>query len=275
MTNPWLLRASRRWVAVPFVFLISAGLADDAAHRASPALTAGQIRESAAVGLSCRLDRGSFTNGSREGDEIALSFDVCPTSHKPPFAPELVAYLKREHVPATFFVAGQWARSNPDDLKVLDQTPFFEIALHGDYHHHLASGQPGTIRDEIEGGRQTLIQLGAHPRPLFRPPFGDAPPELAAVSRAEGVLPVLWDAGLGDPDPNRTAPVMERDAFRWVQAGSIIVLHANGGGIATAELVRQLVPALRKRGYVFVHVGDLASRCHLTPEATEARVSAP
>jgi peptidoglycan/xylan/chitin deacetylase (PgdA/CDA1 family) len=275
MANPWLLRVSRRWIALPFVFVISAGLAKDAAHRASPRLTAAPARESAAVGLSCRLDRGSFTNGSRERDEIALSFDVCPTSHKPPFAPELIAYLQQARVPATFFVAGQWARSNPDDLKILDQTPFFEIALHGDYHRHLAPGQPEAIRAEIEGGRQTLVQLGAHPRPLFRPPFGDAPPELAAVSRAEGVLPVLWDAGLGDPDPNRTAPVMERDAFRWVQAGSIIVLHANGGGVATAELVRQLVPALRKRGYIFVHVGDLASQCGLTPADVQVRASAP
>ena len=274
MTNPWLLRIVRPWIALPIVFVVSAGLSEDSTRRADHALTPQQARESAEVGLSCRLDKGAFTNGSREGVEIALSFDVCPTSHTPPFAPELVAYLRRAHVPATFFVAGQWARANPPDLQVLKETPFFEIALHGDYHHHLQPGQPQAIQQEIEGGRAALVQLGAHPQPLFRPPYGDAPPELAAVARKESVLPVLWDSGLGDPDPNRTAAVMERDAFRWVQAGSIIVLHANGGGVATAELVRQLVPALRKRGYVFVPVSDLAARCHLMPAQAPVRVSA-
>jgi hypothetical protein len=75
------------------------------------------------------------------------------------------------------------------------------------------------------------------------------------------VTPVLWDAGLGDPDPNRTASVMERDAIRWVQAGSIIVLHANGAGVATNETVRDLVPLFRAREYVFVGISDLARAC--------------
>jgi peptidoglycan/xylan/chitin deacetylase (PgdA/CDA1 family) len=244
-------------MAVPFIFAAS-----------SFAHAADQSRESvaaASVGQTCRLDSGALRSGPREGNQIALSFDVCPTSHVPAFAPEAVAFLQAEHVPATFFVSGRWARAHPQELKILADTPFFKIALHGDAHPHLAAGQPNVIADEIEGGRAALLALGVHPEPLFRPPFGDAPPELAAVSRKAGVLPVLWDAMLGDPGSKRTAALMERDALRWVQAGSVIILHANGGGHNTAQLVRELVPQLQKRGYVFVNVRDLVAACKLPP----------
>ncbi len=168
-------------------------------------------------------------------------------------------------MPATFFVSGDWARHNPDAFRTLKDTTGFEVALHGDMHPHLAAGAPDVIRREIEKGRAALLAMGAHPQPLFRPPYGDAPPELAAISRSEGVLPVLWDAALGDPDPNRTAALMERDAFRWVQAGSILVFHANGRGVATAETIAALVPALRARGYSFVPVSRLVDECGALP----------
>jgi peptidoglycan/xylan/chitin deacetylase (PgdA/CDA1 family) len=215
--------------------------------------------------LSCRRENGVFLNGSREANRIALSFDLCPTTHAPSFADDVVAYLEDAQVPATFFVSGAWARANPEKLKILTLQPFFEIALHGEEHRHLPSGDTATIAREIDAGRDTLIRLGVHPKPLFRPPYGDAPPELSQVARRAGVLPVLWDVGLGDPDPNRTAEVMERDAFRWVQAGSVLVFHANGRGVATNRTVRDLVPRLRERNYEFVTVGQLAAECGLLP----------
>ena len=93
------------------------------------------------------------------------------------------------------------------------------------------------IRSEIVDGRAALIELGAEPAPLFRPPYGDLPPILPEIARAAGVRPITWDAALGDPDPDRTAELMERDAIRWVQAGSIIIMHINGRGYGTAETV--------------------------------------
>jgi peptidoglycan/xylan/chitin deacetylase (PgdA/CDA1 family) len=212
---------------------------------------------------SCRIDDGVFIHGQRDGCQIALTFDACPTSHVPPFAPELVDYLERENVPVTFFVSGRWAEENPQYLRRLEAVPFFEIASHGYKHPHLIDAPPGTIQAELENGNSTLLRLGVKLAPLFRPPFGDRPHELAPLAHGYGMLAVMGDVGLGDPDPNRTAQVMERDAIRWIQAGSIIVLHVNGAGYATAETVRDLVPALRARGYQFVKVTELVHGCGL------------
>ncbi len=209
----------------------------------------------------CGISDGVFIHGRRSGCQIALTFDACPTSHIPPFAPDLVDYLEHENVPTTFFISGRWAEANPDDLRRLEGVPFFEIASHGYLHPHLIDAPPGTIEAELKNGKSALIGLGVTPAPLFRPPYGDRPHELAPLARSDGVLAVMGDVGLGDPDPNRTADVMERDAIRWIQAGSIIVLHVNGRGYATAQTVRDLVPALRARGYQFAKVSELVRGC--------------
>jgi peptidoglycan-N-acetylglucosamine deacetylase len=203
---------------------------------------------------------GVFSHGSRAGTDIALTFDACPTSHKPSFAAEVADYLEQERVAATFFVSGIWAEANSEALVRLARVGGFEIALHGHRHPRLINASHATIRAEIEDGRAALIGLGVEPLPLFRPPFGDLPPALPAIAQACGVLPVTWDAALGDPDPVQTAEVMERDAIRWVQAGSIILMHINGGGYATAEAARALVPLFKGRGFTFVGMRDLVRR---------------
>ena len=42
-------------------------------------------------------------HGSRARREIALTFDACPRKERPEFSTEIVNYLQREHIPATFF----------------------------------------------------------------------------------------------------------------------------------------------------------------------------
>ena len=192
---------------------------------------------------------------------IALTFDACPRRQNPAFAADVVSVLETMRVPATFFVSGKWADANPDALARLAGRPYFEIALHGFSHPHMTNATPLQIRAEIEDGRAALLRHGVTPAPFFRAPYGENPPGLATVSRQSGVVAVLGDGGLGDPDPIRTAPILERDAIRWLQAGSIIILHVNGGGYATARTVAELVPLLRARGYHFVRISDLAGSC--------------
>lgn len=210
---------------------------------------------------ACAFRNGIFRNGSRASNQIALTFDACPTSYTPAFAADVMDFLEAEKVPTTFFVAGAWADANPSALARLRASPIFEIALHGNKHPHIIDASPEQIRAEIEDGRAALMRHGVKPALFFRAPYFDDPPALAAVARGSGVVAISGDGGLGDPDPNRTAVVMERDALRWLQGGSVIILHINGRGIATAETVRDLVPLLRSRGYQFVLVSDLAGSC--------------
>jgi peptidoglycan-N-acetylglucosamine deacetylase len=196
-------------------------------------------------------------HGSRSRPEIALTFDACPRKELPEFSAEIVNYLQREHIPATFFVSGLWAENCQDGLKQLASVPYFQIGLHG-YHHWKSSDlTEQVIASEIELTRSTLVQLGANPKPFFRPPYGDCPPKLVKVAKSQGVLTVKWDVVSGDPNPRNTAEVLERRVSTLTRKGSIIIMHINNGGIWTAQALPTIVAGLRERGFKFVSVGDL------------------
>ena len=237
-------------------------------RRYVPALTAAAwlaclpaLSDAAAPQRDCSVRDSILVHGSRRSRNVALTFDACPTSHVPGFSPAIVEYLARERVPATFFISGRWAESHPRELAQLEAVPFFEIALHGYRHHTLNGASQAAILAEIQDGQKALVRLGAQPRALFRPPFGDQPHLLAASARSAGVTPVLWDVAPGDPNPKETAADIERDVLRQVQGGSIIVLHVNGRGVGTADALPALVTHLRARGFHFATVSELMEEC--------------
>lgn len=217
----------------------------------------------------CAIRDSVLLHGSRQSRRVALTFDACPTSHVPGFSAAIVEYLVRERVPATFFISGRWAEAHPHELAQLQAVPFFELALHGYRHHKLLGASEAAIVAEIQDGQKALIRLGAQPRALFRPPFGDEPRVLAASARSTGVTPVLWDVAPGDPNPKETAADIERDILHRVHGGSIIVLHVNGRGVGTADALPAVVARLRERGFGFATVSELLQEClHTTTQPT-------
>jgi len=214
-----------------------------------------------APGAECGVERGVILHGLRNRNLVALTFDACPTSHSPGFSPEIADRLQEASVPATFFVSGRWAEAHPHDLERLASNPLFEIALHGYRHRHLQGASSDAIFREIEDGRSALLHLGVDPVALLRPPYGEHPAALAEAARRAGVLPVLWDVAPGDPDPHETEAALERDVFRSVRGGSIIVLHVNGRGVATAAALPALLRSLPERGFHFAKVSDLIRPC--------------
>jgi len=196
-------------------------------------------------------------HGSRTRPEIALTFDACPRKERPEFSTPIVDFLQKENIPATFFVSGLWAVNSQAPLKQLASVANFQIGLHG-YHHWKSSDltEP-VIASEIERTRSTIVQLGGHPQPFFRPPYGDCPPKLVKVAKGLGVLTVMWDVVSGDPNPRNTADRLEHRVFTLTRNGSIIIMHVNNGGIWTAQALPVIVSGLRARGFKFVSVGDL------------------
>lgn len=219
------------------------------------------VRPAAANGGGCRFDGDVLVHGRRDSGLVALTFDACPTRHVPPFAAEIVDELEQAGAPATFFISGRWAEAHPAELRRLTAEPRFEIALHGYRHRHMTGASHDAIVAEIEDGRAALLQLGETPQPLFRPPYGETPRVMQKAARDAGVTPVLWDVAPGDPDPHETAARMEHDVLRHVEGGSIVVMHVNGRGVATAAALPAVLKGIEARGLRLATVGDLVRGC--------------
>jgi len=62
---------------------------------------------------------------------VALTFDLCELSdQRAGYDAPLVAVLRAEKAPATFFAGGKWMRSHPERAMQLMADPLFELGSH-------------------------------------------------------------------------------------------------------------------------------------------------
>jgi peptidoglycan/xylan/chitin deacetylase (PgdA/CDA1 family) len=171
---------------------------------------------------------------------IALTFDLCPVRQGTGYDQALIDYLIEQKIPATSFMSGKWITKHDRHVKALLQIPFFEVGTHGEVHAHMPLHSAEEQEQEILGPVRLLRTKYHHNAMLFRPPYGEFNDDTVNVVRALGLQFILWNVVSGDPDPTLTAIQIEDRLKRFVRKGSVIVMHANGKGQHTHEVVRDL-----------------------------------
>ena len=181
-----------------------------------------------------------ITSGPPSCPGVALTFDLCPVKNGAGYDQTLIDYLIERKIPATFFMSGKWMTKHDRQVKALLQVPFFEIGTHGDVHAHMPFHSAEEQEQEMVGPVRLLKTKYEHDATLFRPPYGEFNDDTVTVARALGLQFILWNVVSGDPDPTLTAIQIEGRLKRFVRKGSIIVMHANGKGQHTHEVVQDL-----------------------------------
>lgn len=171
---------------------------------------------------------------------VALTFDLCPVWKGTGYDQALIDYLIEQKIPATFFMSGKWMARHEQQVQALLQVPFFEVGTHGDVHAHLPLHSAEEQKQEILGPVRLLKTKYNHNATLFRPPYGEFNDDTVNVVRALGLQFILWNVVSGDPDQTITASQIEDRLKRFVRNGSVIVMHANGKGKHTHEVVQDL-----------------------------------
>ena len=180
------------------------------------------------------------TSGPPSCPGVALTFDLCPVRNGAGYDQALIDYLIERKIPATFFMSGKWMTKHARQVKALLQVPFFEIGTHGDVHQHMPFHSAEEQEQEMLGPVRLLKAKYQHDATLFRPPYGEFNDDTINVARALGLQFILWNVVSGDPDPTLTAIQIEGRLKRFVRKGSVIVMHANGKGQHTYEVVQDL-----------------------------------
>jgi peptidoglycan-N-acetylglucosamine deacetylase len=219
-------------------------------------------------------------HGPRRDRLVALTFDADMTRAKLAelraggtastwYDPRVVEELRRTRTPATFFLAGLWARVHPRAARRLARSRRFQIENHS--YSHRAFKVPcfglepvatkRAKRAEVVRSRRVIARVTGKRTRLFRFPGGcHSKADLRTVAAA-GEQPLGWDVVSGDvgqPDPG----VVARNVLRDVRPGSIVVMHVVGAPLApaTAPALRRIIPELRARGYRFVTLRRLLGR---------------
>ncbi|MGH2879777.1 MAG: bifunctional polysaccharide deacetylase/glycosyltransferase family 2 protein [Solirubrobacteraceae bacterium] len=208
---------------------------------------------------------GLVSHQPSPGRHIALTFDDGPS---PEWTPKIAAILLREHVPATFFEVGSQVVRHSSLTQMLHRDGF-ELGNHTFTHTGLV-GLPGwEARLQISLTESAISgAAGIRPR-LVRPPYS---------STTEAVTPAevrAWGALAAD---GYTIALANFDSEDWARPGvpailenvlsdprvrrgegGIVLMHDAGGNRAqTVAALPRLIAALRRRGFSFQTVSQMA-----------------
>jgi peptidoglycan/xylan/chitin deacetylase (PgdA/CDA1 family) len=190
--------------------------------------------------------------GARRRMDVALTFDDGPG----PDTPRLLALLRADHVPATFFQIGRAVHTYPATARS-ELRQGYPIGDHTATHPFLTRLPAAAQRVEIIDAAGTIAAYGApYPR-LFRPPYGAFNAATLSVLHAQRMLMVLWTVDTKD----FSRPGVKRivyTALSGARPGAIILMHDGGGprGQTLAAMPR-IIRGLRRRHFHLVTVPRL------------------
>lgn len=192
---------------------------------------------------------------------VALTFDAGANADA---VPSILTTLRRDHVPATFFLTGNFVRRYPSAARKI-AVGGFRIGDHTISHPHLTRLSDAAVRREILAGAEQITAVtGANPAPLFRFPFGDADARTIAIANSLGYVPVRWTVdtlGWEGTAGHISASVVVARVLAGLRPGEIVLMHvgSNPDDHTTfdADALPRVISELRARGYSFVTLDAL------------------
>lgn len=211
-----------------------------------------QTLSPASVRADARGD-GAGRRGSVDCAEakcIALTFDAGPGED----TPRLLDILKKEKVPATFFLLGKnHVLAHPDTVRrIADEG--HEVANHTWSHRVLTDLDRAGIREELSRTQRAIAEITGSEPTLMRPPQGRTNGDVTDISRELGLSQVLWSATAKDYSTT-DSDLIEKRIVDDASADGIILLHDIYDG--TVPAVPGIIERLKESGYTFVTVPQL------------------
>ena len=196
---------------------------------------------------------------------IALTFDACGGPGGSGYDAALIAFLRRQEVPATLFLNSRWIDENPAVFRQLRREPLFELANHGTRHLPLSvtgrsaygiggTRNAGEVYDEVNGNEVKLTQLLGKPPRFFRAGTAYSDDVADRIVTAMGVRLVTFSVN-GDGGATFT-PEQVRVTVAAAPGGSLVLAHMNHPEGGTAAGIAAAVPQLTAAGYRFVRLSD-------------------
>lgn len=196
-----------------------------------------------------------------DGNEIALTLDLCDGIGEGAIDEELFALLRREKIPAAVFVSGRFAQNHTDFVEKLASEPQFTIENHGYRHRPCTAdgrsvfGIAGTrgvesMVDEIEENARLITKLTGRRPQLYRPGTAHMDDVCVRAAKELSTTPLGFTVS-GDVGASLHRKAVKQ-ALLGAKPGSIVVLHAHRPRSESFEGLRDALPFLKERGTRFV-----------------------
>jgi peptidoglycan/xylan/chitin deacetylase (PgdA/CDA1 family) len=179
---------------------------------------------------------------------VALTIDDGPD---PKWTPMLLDLLARYRVPATFSVIGEQVKEFPKLAQRIVASGH-QISDHTVTHPmDLPALSAARIRQEIGDAHDRIAQTTGLAPKYFRAPGGAWSAQILDTAAARGMISIDWEVDTRDWARPGTQAIT--DKLLRAQAGDILLCHDGGGDRSeTVQALRTVLPALQRRGLVFV-----------------------
>jgi peptidoglycan/xylan/chitin deacetylase (PgdA/CDA1 family) len=192
---------------------------------------------------------------------VALTFDAGANADG---LASVLGTLRREGVPATFFLTGDFARRFPARSAEI-AAGGHRLGNHSVDHPHFTALSDQAVRDQLAGAERAIVaSTGRDPRPLFRFPYGDRDQRTIRLVNAAGYVPVRWavdSLGWKGTSGGLTAGAVTARVLGALRPGEIVLMHVGSNPDDHTTLDADALPAviaqIRAAGYGFVTLDAL------------------
>ncbi len=187
---------------------------------------------------------------------IALTFDDGPDDK---YTPQILNVLKKHNVKATFFLLGTRVHKYPNIAKQILQEGH-AIGNHTYWHPELTKMNVDSMLWEIEQNEKELQNILQIKTNLFRAPYGALTEVQIQKLHELGYRVVGWSI---DTEDWRNLPASEikQKILNQLHPGAIVLMHSAGHWTqdlsGTVEALDEIIPMLKKEGYLFVTIPEM------------------
>ncbi|SFX08792.1 polysaccharide deacetylase family sporulation protein PdaB [Thermoactinomyces sp. DSM 45891] len=195
-----------------------------------------------------------ISQGSSLHKQVAFTFDDGPDTH---FTNQVLDILKKEKVPATFFVCGNNVKAHPDVVKRIDEEGH-SVGNHSWNHPQLTKKDQATINQQITSTNDAIKSAIGKTPTLFRPPYGAFNLGVRDKVQQLNMKVILWSVDTLDWNHKSKDQIMEA-YHKEFKPGGIILQHSSGneGLKETVKALPEMIRDLKSKGYSFVTVDKL------------------
>lgn len=195
----------------------------------------------------------AFYKGNPSEKVIYLTFD---NGYENGYTEKILDVLKKEHVPATFFVTGHYLETAPELAKRMVNEGHI-IGNHSWSHPDFTQISDGKIKEELDRVKQKTQELTGQKEMVFlRPPRGIFSERTLKVARDEGYIHVFWSLAFIDwkVDQQRGWEYSYNEMMKQIHPGAVLLLHTVSKD--NADALEKAIQDLKKRGYTFASLND-------------------
>lgn len=192
--------------------------------------------------------------GSDDFNKVALECNVVWGTE---YIPSMLNILKEYDIKITFFVGGEWARDNPDMLKLISKEGH-EIGNHGFSHKHHAKLSLEENIDEIKNTENIIKEITGITTYLFAPPYGEFDKNTLNAATSIGYKIIMWSIDTIDWRGDGVDAIVNR-ALKKPHNGAFILIHPTED---TIEALPIIIKGLKEKKYEIGTVSEVLPKRH-------------